>query len=437
MPDRSEGNGRRALWTFTDQALSSLTNAALTIVVAREVGADAFGAFALALLTFSFVIGLGRSTIGDPYVIRFSDADPVTRHTATSQAAGAAVAFGLFAAAICIVAGLLIPHGQSSGGLFALALSLPGLLLQDTWRYAFFAADRPAAATLNDALWAVLQFSLLGVLLVRDVHSVFWITMVWGMSALVSAVVGGVQMGVLPSVAAANRWFYRTRDLNIRMGVDFAFNMGAVNLAIYVITAVVGLIASGALRAAQTLLGPLNLFRSGLDSFVLPMMARTAGSGGSLFRLAALTSAAATVVSGIWVGTLLLLPDSVGEDVLGESWVGARSVLIGTGIVQLSVSIVLGASLAMKALRRADQLLRVTVVQAPLIIGFGCLGAWQWGVVGAANGFGLAQVVGMILSWSYFLDADVTERPWATSGDRSGRKDSAGRPSARISDGAS
>lgn len=38
----------RMLWTFADQALSSLTNAALAIVVARSVSKDDFGAFGLA-----------------------------------------------------------------------------------------------------------------------------------------------------------------------------------------------------------------------------------------------------------------------------------------------------------------------------------------------------------------------------------------------------
>jgi O-antigen/teichoic acid export membrane protein len=413
--ERSAGNGRRALWTFADQALSSLTNAALTVVVARAVGAEAFGAFALALLTFSFVIGLGRAMIGDPYVIRFSDADPAARHTATRQSSGAAVVFGLLAGMLCAVAGLLIPDQQSRGGLLALAISLPGLLLQDNWRYAFFAARRPAAATLNDAIWALLQFSLLGVLFVRNVESVFWITMAWGMSALVAAAFGVLQIRAVPSVTSARRWFHLTRDLNVRMGIDFAFNMGAVNLAIYVITAVVGLVAAGALRAAQTLLGPLNLFRSGLDSFVLPMMARRAGEGRSLLRLVTVTSGAATALTGVWVGVLLLLPTSIGEEVLGDSWAGARLVMIGSGIVAISQAVVLGASLGIKALRRADLLLRVTLIQAPLILGFGGVGAWQWGIVGAANGLGIAQFVGTILSWYYFRGANGAERHWVRS----------------------
>ena len=40
----------RMFWTFSDQALSSVTNAALAIVVARSVDSERFGAFALALV---------------------------------------------------------------------------------------------------------------------------------------------------------------------------------------------------------------------------------------------------------------------------------------------------------------------------------------------------------------------------------------------------
>ncbi len=67
-------NKSRIIWTFADQALSSLANFALSIVVAREVSEDDFGSFSLMLVTFTFLIGLGRAGIGDPYVIRFTDA---------------------------------------------------------------------------------------------------------------------------------------------------------------------------------------------------------------------------------------------------------------------------------------------------------------------------------------------------------------------------
>ena len=404
--------GRRAFWTFSDQALSSLTNAALAIVVARSVGEHAFGAFALALLTFSFVIGFGRATIADPYLIRFSDADDDARHEANKHATGAAIVLGLAVAAVCVLAALLIPEQESRGGLLALAISLPGLLCQDTWRYTFFASDRPAVATLNDAVWAVLQFAVLGVLLVRDVDSVFWITLVWGLSATAAAVLGAFQARAVPSPAGALSWFRLTRDLNVRMGIDFALNMGAVNLATYVVAGIVGLVATGSLRAAQTLLGPLFLFRGGLDTFAVPTMSRMAGAGRRVTSVAAVTSGIAAVVAAVWVAILFFLPTSVGKEILGASWVGAHSVMFGSGMVTIAVSFALGASLGLKALRRADLLLKVTLIQAPLILVLGCAGAWLWGAPGAANGFGLAQTIGAVISWIYFAGADRADRDW-------------------------
>jgi len=98
----------RVVWTFADQGLSSLTNAALSIVVAKNVSKDDFGSFSLALVTFTFVIGLGRSMIGDPYVVRFTDADASAKRRATRQATGAALVFGVITGLICAVAAALL-----------------------------------------------------------------------------------------------------------------------------------------------------------------------------------------------------------------------------------------------------------------------------------------------------------------------------------------
>ncbi|MFI7586789.1 hypothetical protein ACIB24_06915 [Spongisporangium articulatum] len=408
------GNGRRVLWTFADQALSSLTNFAVTIVVAREVGADAFGAFALALLTFSFVIGLGRAIIGDPYVIRFSASDPAEAHEATRQATGGAFLYGLVAGLVCLVAALVVPDADTSGGLLALAFCLPGMLVQDTWRFVFFAARRPAAATMSDLLWAVLQFTLLGVLIRGGHESVFLLTLSWGLSATASAVLGIWQARAVPAVGSGFTWFRRTSDLNVRMGADFAFNQGFVNLAMYAVTGILGLVATGALRGAQTLLGPLNLFRSGLDSFVLPMMARRAAQGRSLLGLVTATSAPATAVTAAWVVILFVLPDRWGRELFGASWDGAHTVMLGIGVVSLAQGVVLGASLGLKALRRADLLLKVTTWQAPGILLAGVVGAWGWGALGAAYGFGIAQACGSVLCWYWFYRADTAPRDWAS-----------------------
>ncbi len=406
-------NGRRAAWTFFDQALSSLTNAALAILVASKVSAGEFGAFTLALITFSFVTGVGRGLISDPFVVRFSDADQRAHRAASARAAGAGVSFGLASSLICAAAGIVLRGDpQVSTALFALAVSLPGLMIQDIWRHIFFAAGRPAAAAMNDLVWTVVQFALLGLLLAAGSRSVFWITLAWGFAALVAAVIGVFQTGVLPRPSATLAWFRETRDLNVRMALDFALNMGAINLAIYVISAIVGLAGTGALRAAQVLLGPLTLLYAGLSSFVLPALSRRAGSGRSLIRASLLTSVASGGLATVWVAILVVLPDSLGVRLLGASWAGAHRVMLGSGVVAIAVGCVIGASLGLKALRRADQMLKVTLMQAPFMLGLGVLGAFTGGAVGAAWGFAGAQVFGLVVCWMVFLQAHSAPREW-------------------------
>jgi O-antigen/teichoic acid export membrane protein len=413
-PAAGPGSGRalraRAFWSFADQALSSATNAGLSIVVARSVGPGSFGAFSLALVTFSFVIGVGRAVVADVFVIRFSGAEASVAAEAARRATGGAVVLGVLGGVFCGVAGLLVPDGQTRAALLALGLALPGLLVQDCFRFVFFAAGRPDAATVNDLVWAVVQFTLIGLLIGTGRDSIFWITLAWGFAALVAAGLACRQAGVRPAPGLAGGWLADNRGLNVRMGLDYVVNMGAFNLATYLVGAIVGLLGVGALRAAQVLLGPLQLVSSGAAAFVLPVFSARAGTGRSLLRPATAVSAGVTAVAGLWVGALLLVPAAWGRAVLGGSWAGARSVLLASGLTMIVIALTTGPSLALRALRRADLLLRVTLVQSPLLLLLGAGGAWIGGVTGAATGFALAQSVGAVAIWTLLLRADTSPR---------------------------
>ena len=65
---------RRFGWGLADQAVSSLSNAALSFYVARELGATQFGAFSLAYVTYSFALNASRGLATDPLLVRFSGA---------------------------------------------------------------------------------------------------------------------------------------------------------------------------------------------------------------------------------------------------------------------------------------------------------------------------------------------------------------------------
>src|SRR5439155_4829421 len=62
----------RLSWGLVDQAVSSLTNFAVGIYVARSLGVTAFGIFSVAWVTYGVVLNISRGLATDPLVVRFS-----------------------------------------------------------------------------------------------------------------------------------------------------------------------------------------------------------------------------------------------------------------------------------------------------------------------------------------------------------------------------
>lgn len=397
--------GSRAIWTFADQGLSSLTNAGLTIIVARTVTESAFGAFALGLLTYSFAVGLGRALNGEPFVVRFSVGKAQERHAAVRRTTGSTVSLGILATLICVVVAVL-GDGSLREAFAALAICFPGLCLQDNYRYVFFAYGHPVAAFLNDLLWTVLQFGALGIMIAAGHDSIFLLTLAWGLAANAAAVLGMLQTRTLPKIGATLHWMREVRDLNRALAMGFAINTGAIQIGTYTVGGVVGLIGVSALRGAQTLVGPLNLLFSGFNATMLPILTRRGAAGRALLPVSLLGSGLLTFGAVIWVGALLLLPDRWGEQILGESWHVADQALLPTGLLMVIVAMVLGASNGLIARSRTDLSLRVTAAQATVMLVLGVGGAWVFGFLGAAYGFAIAQAVGLVLCWFFFLQVE-------------------------------
>src|SRR5215831_7927151 len=81
---------RRLGWGLADQAVSSLTNFAVSIYVARTLGAAQFGAFSLAYVTYSFALNASRGLATDPLLVRFSGTDASSWRRAVRKCTGTA-----------------------------------------------------------------------------------------------------------------------------------------------------------------------------------------------------------------------------------------------------------------------------------------------------------------------------------------------------------
>ncbi|WP_409331684.1 hypothetical protein [Trujillonella humicola] len=395
---------RQAAWTIAAQVLSSVANFGLTIAVARAVDAQVGGAFAYAFLVFSLVIAVSRAVTTDPLTIRFSAAAAADRDVAIAQAASSAAGVGLLSGVVCALVGLVL-GGDLGLALLMLAVVLPGQLLQDAWRSAAFASNDARRATVNDGLRVVVQFAGIALVIWSGVDSLVWYMGAWAAGAWAAALLGMWQFRRPSGAARSLAWLRAHAGLSVRLGSGILINMGAVTLTTSLLVVVVGVADTGGLRFAQSVLGPIQVLFGAVTAFMVPLLARRlARSGpGSLRRPAALVSLGALAVSAAVVAVLLVIPPSVGEELLGDSWQGARAVMAAVGTMQCFVALSLGASHLVMAMGRADLMLRIALLQAPLLLALGVGGGVIFGIEGAAWGLAAAQGIGcaviVFLAW--------------------------------------
>ena len=264
---------RRLSWGVADQAMSTLTNFLLSIYVARTLGAAQFGAFSLAYVTYGFAINASRGLSIEPLLIRFSGTDLRTWRRAAASSTGTALLVGLVAGACALAAGPLV-GGTTGLAFLALGLTLPGLLLQDSWRYAFFALGRGHHAFINDTIWAVILLPSLVLLKMSGHANVFWFVLAWGVTAAVGAAIAPLQARVVPNLAGATEWLSRHRDLGPRYLAENTGGNAADTLRSYGVSYILGLAAVGYIQAAGVLMGPFKIIFFGISLITLPEAAR-------------------------------------------------------------------------------------------------------------------------------------------------------------------
>ena len=291
---------RRLSWGVADQAMSSVSNLAVNLYIARTLGAAQYGAFALAYVTYGFAVNASRGLGTDPLLVRFSGTDRPTWQRAAASCTGTAVVVGTVIGACVVTAGLLC-GGTTRLAFIALGLTLPGLLLQDSWRFAFFANGRGSQAFLNDTIWAVVLLPALLYLRWTGHANVFWLVLAWGAAAAVAAAAGPVQAGVVPQVTGVVRWVRTHRDLGPRYLAEGTLNSSQNQLRNYGVGLILGLSALGYVQAASTLMGPFMVIFFGMGLVLLPEAARILRTSPRHLSLFCAAASAAWLCSG-WPG---------------------------------------------------------------------------------------------------------------------------------------
>ncbi|MEU5951714.1 hypothetical protein [Streptomyces sp. NPDC047525] len=387
----------RLSWGLADQAASSMTNFAVGIYVARSLGVTAFGVFSLAWVTYGVVLSVSRGLATDPLVVRFSGVPEASWRGAVARSSGTALGVGAAIGAVSLVVGLAL--GGSVGPAFAcLGVMLPGLLLQDAWRYSFFAAGTGRKAFVNDLVWGVALVPALVV--AARVGTVAAFVLAWGAAASVAAVYGCLQSGIRPRMTGARAWLREQRDLSYRYLVENVGVSGASQLRAYGLGAIVGVGAVGAVRGAELLLGPFLAVLMGLSLVTVAEAARVLRRAPHrLARFCLVLGAGQAVAALLWGAALVLMPDRLGEAVLGDVWSSASQLIVPAALGVAGAGLGTGAAAGLRALGAARRSLRSQLIASTCYVGGGLGGAAVAGTVGSAWGVAAATVCSSAVWW--------------------------------------
>jgi O-antigen/teichoic acid export membrane protein len=388
-------------WGLADQAMSSLSNAMMSFYVARELGAVKYGAFSIAYVTYSFALNVSRGLATEPLIVRYSNSKLQEWRLAVSRSTGTAIVAGIVMGCLSIVAGILL-HGTVGLGFIALGLVLPGLMLQDSWRYAFFALGRGAQSFLNDLVWTVAMLTAVVVLHLRHADSAFWFLLVWGMAATFAACLGPLQSRVIPNPVGAREWFIQHRDLGLRFMAENAANSGSVQLRAYCIGGIAGLATVGYVQAASLLMGPFFVIYMGISIVTVPEAARILqNSPRHLRRYCMLVGGGLAGGCALWgIALLVTIPRGLGSLLLGHAlWPHTYGLIIPYTIAIMGSCLTDGAQSGLHALGAARRSMRSMLLASALYLGLGIAGAHFDGALGTVCGAAVAVWIGTVVWW--------------------------------------
>jgi O-antigen/teichoic acid export membrane protein len=393
------GAGRLG-WGVADQGVSSLSNAAISLYAARALDPKDFGAFSLAYVTYAFALNASRGLATDPLMVRFSGTDRATWRRAVSSSTATALVVGVVLGTGMLGVAMAM-SGNARLAFFALGLTLPGLMLQDSWRYSFFAFGRGSQAFISDTIWAVAMVP--GLYLIRHTHhqNVFWFVLCWGAAAGLAAAIGPVQAWVIPNLSAVPKWVSRHRDLGPRYLMENTANSGAAQLRSYGLGFITGLTAVAYVQGATTLMGPFMVVFMGMSLVTVPEAARVLRTSPRRLPLFCLIVAAGLTLAALAWGAFLLiaLPHGLGHLLLPKFWRQSYPIVLPTTLGLAGATCIAGASAGLRAMGASKRSLRTQVIASVLYVAAALAGAFQGGAVGAVRGTAIAVWAGAVLWW--------------------------------------
>jgi hypothetical protein len=277
-------------------------------------------------------------------------------------------------------------------------------MVQDVVRYGWFSARRPWKAALVDTIWLLASVAGYGLAIAAD-WGTTGLAAAWACGGALAGLVGVVQLRIDLRIGRPVAWV-REHWVLCRNFFGEALMFASVQLGLAELLRVVGGLEDvGTVRLAVALTGPLRVVIVGAGVALLPEAIRRRRSGTeALVRFGARISIGLAVVAAVWTIALQLVPDSIGDSLLGASWDGGQRMALPTGLSFVAIALGAGSLVGIRA-HRPELSYRGTAAVAGLSAAGFCAGLLIFDAFGALVGHAIGTALGVAFAWSVLVHA--------------------------------
>ncbi len=394
-----------------DQGVFSGANFILSILLARWLSSEQFGAYAIGFTVLIFVYQFYTAFLLDPMGVlgptNFSDKLKEYFVVHLRSHFVITITAGLFFIVIAFAWGsdqLLVRKT-----LFVMGGTLPLLLLPWYLRRVFYILGQPVVSLWGSLIYAISLVAL--TILLRQFNALTSVL------AIVATAIAGLFSGVfllfifqlgksrssIASFTAVMRQNWKFGKWLITSGVFIAF---ASQVQIWISARFLGLQAAGALRALQVITQPMMLTITALIALATPVLSLEFSKGNfeGFNRKSFLLSISLLILSILFEVFLLLFNIPIEMFVYHGKFSTYAFLLPVWGIVPVCLAFSSGIQAGLQAAQRPWVLLVAAILWAPASLGFGIWLTLNLGIIGATWSVVLGCVVFiLILSFLYWF----------------------------------
>jgi len=407
--------GRLARWVskgglaILDQGLISGSNFLVSILLARWLMPDQYGAYAIAFGIYMMLSLVYQSLVLEPFGVFGGSvfSSNLRGYVRTLVAIHIALSVTIFSA---LVISWAVSHRISSGSevtgaLAGIAFASPCLMLFALARRCFYVELSPAPAAAGAFIYSAVVLAGLYVVYQRALLSPFVAFLLLGSGALVTGIVlmFGVQWklsGAGPAPSVREAWGRHWRYGRWALAATIA---GWLPSYIYfpLLSSFTGMAESGQLKALMNLTLPFEQMRGALVMLVLPYAARIAGQNGKAGARVLgnrLTWASAIGAVMYWA---VIIPTQrpLFHLLYSDRYLDVAYLLPALALGQIFWSATFGPSLALRAMESPASVFAALGVATVASLGIGVPATWFFGLKGAIWGSNAADVFSFVALW--------------------------------------